>query len=38
MLIGNVAKRLEQIVQEVAQEHAWEVMQLAMQPDHVHQS
>ena len=36
VLQGKVAPRLEQIVYEVANENAWEVIQLAIQPDHVH--
>ena len=36
VLQGKVAQRLEQIVHEVANENAWEVIQLAIQPDHVH--
>ena len=36
MLQGNIAERLEQIVHEVATENQWEVIQLALQPDHVH--
>ena len=36
VLQDKVAERLEQIVHEVAYENAWEIMQLAIQPDHVH--
>ena len=36
VLLGQLAERLEQIVYEVAQEHDWEVIRLAIQPDHVH--
>ena len=36
VLIGKVAQRLEYLICEVAQENAWEVLQLAIQPDHVH--
>jgi putative transposase len=36
VLIGKVAERLEQIIYEVAHENAWEVLNLAIQPDHVH--
>lgn len=35
-LQGAIAQRLEQIVHEVAQEQHWEVLRLAIQPDHVH--
>jgi putative transposase len=36
VLIGKVAERLEHLICEVAQENAWKVLQLAIQPDHVH--
>ena len=36
MLLGQLAARLEQIVYEIAKEHDWEVIRLAIQPDHVH--
>jgi REP-associated tyrosine transposase len=36
VLQGKIAERLEQIVHEVANENQWEVIQLAIQPDHVH--
>ena len=36
VLQDKVAERLEQIVHEVANENAWEIIQLAIQPDHVH--
>ena len=36
MLNGPVASRLEQIIHEVASEHDWKIIQLAIQPDHVH--
>ncbi len=36
VLISKVAERLEQIIHEVAHENGWEVIQLAIQPDHVH--
>jgi putative transposase len=36
VLIGKVAERLNQIIQEVVKEHEWEVLTLAIQPDHVH--
>jgi putative transposase len=35
-LNGPVASRLEQIIHEVANEHDWKIIQLAIQPDHVH--
>ena len=36
VLVGPLRTRLEQIVREVAAEHEWTVIELAMQPDHVH--
>jgi putative transposase len=34
--VGKIAARLEQIIREVAAEHDWQVLDLAIQPDHVH--
>lgn len=36
VLQGKVAERLEQLIHEVADENNWEVLELAIQPDHVH--
>lgn len=36
VLIGDVAKRLHELCQEVATEHGWTILNLAIQPDHVH--
>ena len=36
VLQGSVAERLEQLLHEVVNENAWEVLQVAIQPDHVH--
>jgi putative transposase len=36
VLQGRVAERLEQLIHEVVNENAWEVIQVAIQPDHVH--
>ncbi len=36
VLVGPVRDRLEQITREVAQENDWQVVELAIQPDHVH--
>jgi putative transposase len=36
VLVGPVHDRLKQIVEEVATEHHWGVIRLAIQPDHVH--
>ncbi|HEV2457798.1 MAG TPA: IS200/IS605 family transposase [Ktedonobacterales bacterium] len=36
VLVGPVRDRLRQIIEEVAAEHDWEIIRLAIQPDHVH--
>jgi putative transposase len=36
ILVGPVRDRLEQITREVADENGWEIVELAIQPDHVH--
>ena len=36
VLVGPVHDRLKQIIHEVADEHEWESIRLAIQPDHVH--
>ncbi len=36
VLVGPVHDRLKQSIHEVADEHNWEVIRLAIQPDHVH--
>jgi putative transposase len=36
VLVGPIRNRLEQIVREVAAENDWTVLELAIQPDHVH--
>src|SRR5215470_7711106 len=36
VLTGPVRDRLEQIIREVAAENGWEIIRLAIQPDHVH--
>jgi putative transposase len=36
VLIGPIHDQLQQIIQEVAEEHKWSVIELAIQPDHVH--
>ena len=36
VLVGPVHDRLKAIIEMVAQEHAWTIVQLAIQPDHVH--
>lgn len=36
VLVGPVRDRLEQIIQELCDEHGWQIIELAIQPDHVH--
>jgi putative transposase len=36
VLVGPVRDRFEQITREVAQEHDWQIVELAIQPYHVH--
>src|SRR2546428_1335360 len=36
VLVGPVRDRLEQVIREVATQHAWQIIQLAIEPDHVH--
>ncbi len=36
VLVGAVRDRLEQIIKEVVAENGWEIIRLAIQPDHVH--
>jgi REP element-mobilizing transposase RayT len=36
VLIGSLRTRLRQIIHEVAAEHEWTVLELAIPPDHVH--
>jgi REP-associated tyrosine transposase len=36
LLRGEIAQRLEQLVNEVATEQNWQVLHLSIQPDHVH--
>jgi putative transposase len=36
VLIGPIHDRLRQSIQEVVEEHKWSVIELAIQPDHVH--
>ena len=36
VLVGRVKKRLEQIIKEVAKEKDVEILNLSIQPDHVH--
>ena len=36
LLVGNVKKRLDETIAEVAKENDWEVMAKEVMPDHVH--
>jgi REP-associated tyrosine transposase len=36
VLVGPVRDRLEQIIREVVADNDWQIIQLAIQPDHVH--
>jgi putative transposase len=36
ILVGPMRERLQQIIREVAAENKWSVIELAIQPDHVH--
>lgn len=36
VLIGDVAKRLQEIIFELVKEHGWELTALEIMPDHVH--
>lgn len=36
VLVGPVRDRLEQIIREVVDENGWQIIQLAIQPEHVH--
>ena len=36
VLVGDIAKDCQKLIEEKCQEKGWEVIQLAIQPDHVH--
>src|SRR5215475_12304755 len=36
VLVGPVRDRLEVLIREVVDENEWEILELAIQPDHVH--
>lgn len=36
VLVGPVHDRLKEIIEQVANEHSWQIVELAIQPDHVH--
>jgi putative transposase len=36
LLVGPIRERLQEIIGEVAAENTWSVIEVAIQPDHVH--
>jgi putative transposase len=36
VLVEEVAESLKQIIEKVAQDNSWQIVELAIQPDHVH--
>jgi len=36
VLVGDIARDLEKIIRSKCDEHGWQVLNLAIQPDHVH--
>ena len=36
VLVGDVAKRLREIFDNVAKDNGWTIIELAVQPDHIH--
>jgi putative transposase len=36
VLVGAIKARFEQLLREVASAHGWTILELAIQPDHVH--
>ena len=36
LLVGPLQDRLKQIIEQVAEEHDWQIIRLAIHPDHVH--
>lgn len=36
VLVGDVAKRMQEIIFELVQEHGWKMIALEVMPDHVH--
>ncbi len=36
VLVGGIKARFEQLLREVASEHGWTILELTIQPDHVH--
>jgi putative transposase len=36
VLVGDVANRLRELIPQIAAEHGWTILELAVQPDHIH--
>lgn len=36
VLVGNVAQRCREIIEQKCEEKGWQILELAVQPDHVH--
>lgn len=36
VLVGEIARRLRQIIAEIAKENGWDILEWAINPDHVH--
>jgi putative transposase len=36
VLVGNVAQRCREIIEQKCEEKGWQILELAIQPDHVH--
>ncbi len=36
MLVGNVAERCQQLIEQKCQEKGWTILTLAIEPDHLH--
>lgn len=36
MLVGNIAQRCQQLIEEKCQQKGWTILTLAIQPDHIH--
>lgn len=36
MLVGNIRERCEQLIREKCEQKGWQILMLAIQPDHLH--
>jgi len=36
VLVGNIAQRCREIIEQKCEEKGWQILELAVQPDHVH--